>query len=650
MKFNLQRLELELQREREVVDLTRLSYFWGQMGAGKTSIVRLVDYCLGGDIQLTPALQAEFVSVTLTLELQKAVLQVERPRDSHTVFVSWDEGGQTLQYMLPARRADGEVISGTEVETLSDLLFYLSDVRPPRVRQSKTKEDSKTVRLSMRDLLWYCYLDQDHIDSDFFHLHEEAQFAQRLKSRDVLRYVIGYHTEKVADLEAELDQLRASRIERASSIAALTKTLSEVGVESEQHIREREQDVAARLSKIEAEIESVRQTPRDKQTEHAVERLESEARNYGQVLWRLDGEVSELQGLRERHIRHRNEIEMLGAKFRRSASAREVLQGVGFESCPRCAQNLPERGVECCSVCGQTDQPNLPDPTELAALEADVAGRKKELEEAITSITSNIARARSDRADILKKKSAVEANLNRAKTEQDTAYLSMALLLERTRTELTKEMENLTWLKRLPRMLEEQREALAHIRAMEISTREKLNDSRTKAEADRSNLELFSNFFLDCLVRSHIPGIEPTDRVDLKTPTFYPEIYSADPNDLTVTSFSSLSSGGKKTLFKCCYALALHRIAARLNAPLPQLLIIDSPMKNISERENRDQFEGFYRMVYELAASELIDTQIILIDKEFFPAPKNLSVEVKERHMRPNDDKNPPLLRRYRGK
>jgi hypothetical protein len=32
----------------------------------------------------------------------------------------------------------------------------------------------------------------------------------RLKSRDVIRYVIGYHDERVANLESELDQLRAT--------------------------------------------------------------------------------------------------------------------------------------------------------------------------------------------------------------------------------------------------------------------------------------------------------------------------------------------------------------------------------------------------------------------------------------------------------
>jgi len=147
-----------------------------------------------------------------------------------------------------------------------------------------------------------------------------------------------------------------------------------------------------------------------------------------------------------------------------------------------------------------------------------------------------------------------------------------------------------------------------------------------------------------------VPGIQRDDRVALEPPTFYPAVFSSDPSDLTASTFTSMSSGGKKTLFKCCFAIAVHRIAALLDAPLPELLIIDSPMKNISERENRAQFEGFYRMVYALKAGELSETQIILIDKEYLPPDPALGLDIRSRHMQPDSTEHEPLIRYYRGK
>ena len=650
MKFTLVSLVLSLRQADEPITFSGVSYFWGQMGAGKSSIARLVDYCLGGTIQLSPALQSEFLSATLTLELEQSVLTIERQSDSNNVLTTWERNDGPYSAVLPARVAAGEVVPETGIETLSDLIFYLSGVNPPRVRKSKIKEDSKAVRLTIRDLLWFCYLDQDHIDSSFFHLEESAEFYLRLKSRDVIRYVIGYHDERVADLEAELDQLRANRTARVSSIDSLTKALVEVGIGSEEQIGQREAALNTAIAAADQEIVAFRNAPRDAETLHAIDQLKARSRTLGNSIAKIDADAEELQATRERHLRHRNEIEMLGLKFRRSAEAREILGDLKFHDCPRCAQQLPPRAPGCCEVCGQQDHKDLADLGEVAALEVDIASRRAELDGAMKAIDANLARMNAEKARIFQNKDRMEAELNRALAEQDSAFLSMALLKERERASLEAELHSIKWLLRLPQLLQTQREALAEIVAREQATREALKEVRAKAEADRTSLDRFAGYFLDCLVRAGVPGIKRTDRMELEPPSFYPAVYGADPRDLTASTFTSLSSGGKKTLFKCCFAIAIHRIASELNAPLPELLIIDSPMKNISERENRDQFEGFYQMVYELKADELASTQFMLIDKEFFAPPQELRVPVISRHMQPDSGEHEPLIRYYRGK
>jgi hypothetical protein len=96
-----------------------------------------------------------------------------------------------------------------------------------------------------------------------------------------------------------------------------------------------------------------------------------------------------------------------------------------------------------------------------------------------------------------------------------------------------------------------------------------------------------------------------------------------------------------------------HRLATESGATLPELLILDSPMKNISERENREQFERFHRMLYELHTEEFPATQLVLIDKEYFPPEDNIGLEVHERHMQPNEpgesNPHPPLIPYYLG-
>jgi hypothetical protein len=226
------------------------------------------------------------------------------------------------------------------------------------------------------------------------------------------------------------------------------------------------------------------------------------------------------------------------------------------------------------------------------------------------------------------------------------------LAKERERASLLQEVKNLNALVRLPRMLSKQYERLSELQGREQALRVELKAARDSAESDDTNLEKLKRYFIDCLVRARVPGITARDRVEVSTTTFLPEVYGPRAEDTSVTSFATISSGGKKTLFKCCFALAVHRLAAAAEAtsPLPEILLIDSPMKNISERENRANFESFYRMVYELKASELAKTQIILIDKEYFPPPRSVGFRMESRHMRPNDEANPPLIPYYRGK
>jgi hypothetical protein len=72
-------------------------------------------------------------------------------------------------------------------------------------------------------------------------------------------------------------------------------------------------------------------------------------------------------------------------------------------------------------------------------------------------------------------------------------------------------------------------------------------------------------------------------------------------------------------------------------------------MKNISERENEDVFNGFYQFLYKLSHTELKDRQIIMIDKEYYKDESDEELDILVRHMTPNDPENPPLIEYYRG-
>jgi hypothetical protein len=124
MRFRILKLLLVFKRSTEVIPLTDFNYFYGQMGAGKSSIARLIDYCLGGDLDYTVALQAEFISAALEMIVEGQSLRIERESKSNQVRASWTEGDTQVDLLLPARAAKGVLLPNTEVEVLSDLISF----------------------------------------------------------------------------------------------------------------------------------------------------------------------------------------------------------------------------------------------------------------------------------------------------------------------------------------------------------------------------------------------------------------------------------------------------------------------------------------------------------------------------------------------
>lgn len=645
MRLRLDHLELTCKRATYKVPFASFSYFYGEMGAGKSTIARLIDYCFGGGLEMTPALQSEFVSAALELTINDVPLRVERSANANQVFASWgvDEGRQQL--ILPARAADGEVLTGTGVEVLSDLIFHLAGIKPPMIRRNKTRDEAGLERLSFRDLFWYCYLDQDSIDNSFFHLDGEADVFKRRKSRAVLGYLLGYNQQRVAELESELEEVRSDRIGAAEAAEALEASLKEAGIESDVDISVRLTTLASEKGSVERSIATLREDLKASKS-HITERLTDRARQLVSEVMSVREAIAQVETNVGQHRRHRNELLSLSTKFQRVTSARAVLDGVAFVRCPRCTQSLPHREDEKCALCGQADAP-VPE-TVVATTEADLASRQSELEEVIRSQQEQLRVLRVRESRLSEEKERVDTTLAAELEQYDSAYLSQVLDAERRLAAVNEESRFLERLRALPIRVESLKKKADQLKGKESGIRRDLKEARAAAEKDLTNLRLLGELFLDCLVRSKLAGFTSEDIVSLSSPSFLPSITDRSSGATAVTSFDTIGSGGKKTLFKCCFAVAVHRMAQRVGSVLPKMLVIDSPMKNISERENRAQFEGFHAMLYELAASELQDVQFVMIDKEFCPPSADIKSEVHVRHMTVDNADAPPLIEYFR--
>lgn len=133
-----------------------------------------------------------------------------------------------------------------------------------------------------------------------------------------------------------------------------------------------------------------------------------------------------------------------------------------------------------------------------------------------------------------------------------------------------------------------------------------------------NNIMRMEEIFLNCLREVKFGYIAKDDYVYIDRKTMLP--YLCDRNGNRKFDFYRLSSGGKRTIYKITYAFALRLYLAekQKTSLLPDFLIIDTPMKNISEREDRELHINFYKYVSKLfgEAGTLANVQLIIVDKE----------------------------------
>ncbi len=248
MKIRLHTLKLLCRQSEEVLTFSRnITFIHGTLSLGKSTVVRLIDFCLGGNLELTTAVQREFLAAALTLKVRDLEVLIERSKGEGFLRVSWldpVEGPVSLQLRA---KGDGPVVFGTDVVNLSDLLFRLLGYPIIRVRKRTGDEDSPMVRLSFRDLFKFCYLEQEELDSSFFRLNAPV-LAE--KSKDSLNFFTGYYSEVLSTLQTQYDQKRSDQRATRDAAERIREFLREFDFASTAQIGSELEQVRARSEEL----------------------------------------------------------------------------------------------------------------------------------------------------------------------------------------------------------------------------------------------------------------------------------------------------------------------------------------------------------------------------------------------------------------
>jgi predicted nucleic acid-binding Zn-ribbon protein len=613
MRVHLKQLAIRTRQTTEEVRFSEsVTFLYGPVSTGKSTIARLVDYCLGGDLERTPAIQQEFLSVELALSLGPYDCLLERgAHDTQYVRASWGaEDHESESLNVPLRPQAGPLV-GDDVFNLSDLIFYLCGVTPIKVRQRTNDPDAPLIRLSIRDVWWYCYLEQLHLDSSFFRF--EDPFKGR-KSQDAMRFFTGLHSERLSQLEGEynrlLDEQRTKR-EAVKQIRAFMKRFdlgSEIDVVAQlTEAREALRAVEARRAELER-TRSATTHPSDQLRQH-LRSLGTEVAAVAQAIEESGEALAEQRALRAEFVTAKLKAERLDR-------ASVVLGSVHYQRCPQCGTDIAARveQPDLCGLCGSATTAGAAEPLEQEVLRRDLNERIDQLADAIERRENERARLKRRLVRLEQEKAALDQQLQRELARYDSAFVESIRTADREVATLTERIRSLQHLMQLPQAIDELEEQAGALQGRMDGARSAISDERLRLRSADANVAAIAEEFKRVMLAVGFPGVSEADQVVVDPRNWRPVVVHGDQQ----WSFWDTGSGGKKTLFNVCYALAVHAVALERDLPVPSVLLIDSPTKNISEDENPELVRRLYEEIYRLARgeSERKRIQFVLIDSD----------------------------------
>lgn len=611
MNIRLLYLVIRTRRTTEEIHFSEsVTFLYGPVGTGKSTVARLIDYCFGGGLERTPAIQHEFVSAILGATFGEYECTLERgAEDRQAVRVTWTSGEDTFASVNAPLSAGDVPLLDAEVYNLSDLLFHLCGVEPIKVLQRSRDPDSPMIRLSFRDIWWYCYLDQTHLDSSFFRL--EDSFRGR-KSQDAMRFFTGLHSERLSQLQSDLYRTVTEQQGANEAVAQIRRFMSQFEVGSEL-------ELADQIKAAEHELRAAEERRQTLETErassiHPTDELRSRLRELSETVSELREAVSASRSALAEQEALRAELITAKVRAGRAEQADRIFESVDYLRCPQCGSDISARprAVEQCRLCG------TPATAATARLSVDAEAIRREVNDRIDQIADSMNRRRQS----LERS---ERELQRAESEKrqldhqlqddlrryDSAFVESIRMVDREIATLKERLRSLVQFLEMPRAVSDLEEKVGTLQGRINRLRSTIDEERRRLRFADENARAIAEKFKTIMLDVGFPGVSEGDEVMLDTRNWKPSVIHSKQE----WGFWDTGSGGKKTLFNVCYALAVHVVARERELPVPNILIIDSPTKNISEDENPELVQSLYREIYRFAANgNGASTQFLLID------------------------------------
>ncbi|MFD8324908.1 AAA family ATPase [Streptomyces lydicus] len=607
--IRIKRITIKTENQQAVYSFQQpVTFITGSIGVGKSSLLELLKYGLGGTANLMPAIRSNVKVVEVEASLQGRNYRFIREMGETTIDVIDTETGELIGPWSVTNRKYMRKAS----QQLLALLGLPADLRIPKRR---VKPTSDTVGISFFDLYKYIYLGQNGIDSNVVG-HTDRNLDN--KRRAVFELLYGLNSPELIDLAVQ----KGKWLDREKSLTANAEAVKDFLDQANELAPEQimTQEIEAR-SDLESAYEMLQAVRNES------EALLSSQREMRNRVGSLRSELNELSAYRDIAAGDVHKSESLLAQLRleqqamqRVEVANNALSGLEFSACPRCLQDVTGRDIPDghCLLCMQSEDVTEPSGNgELKRLSSQIMETQALLLQdanALDAHTVEIHRVERQLAELTIE---LERSSSQLISPQLEEVQSLSMRIARLEAKLEQlEASSARW-SNYSSTLEEAAAAASEAALVEAAEAE----LQLTLTGNRTRVPELSRVFNATVRDLRLPwyqsaGIDPD--------SYMPVVNGEQFEDLSV-------GGARKTIVNLAYHLAnLQYAILHDDVAYPTLLIVDSPRKNVGQTAEDvavswQTYLAFMRLQSEHGGA----FQVIVADNSI---PEELPFEYSELH------------------
>ena len=603
-----------------------INIIYGDADTGKSSILRLVYYLLGGkQIKLDEEIASSVKYVILEVSINGSPYCISRDifnasRDIDVYFCEYSE----ISNSFPEKYKSSVTKGDDENTSLSDFLLEALEFPNIRLKQAPTKDSSETARLSFLDLFKFIYLDQDDVGST--HMLNIGNPVLETKNREVFKYIFSVLDSNISELEVDISRKTQEKTQLTNRYTVVTSFLSQTDFKSPEYLNEE----IINIDNIKIEVQSRLSDLNGRMTGDS-ELYEGLKDALNTINLNIENqEEAKNTALRniERFTRLLNDYQNDIDKIKASLSSKEVIGREVQEqtNCPICETLIDIGDV--------SEKFDIPSETRLKGELTSISRRSKDLKQLISDNRSDLDVANSYLTELYAEKNKarkiideeLESAISPYLAERDAIIKELAQLDERRK----KTVHSL-------RVRSKQGGIAEQIGRLE-STIEKLKLKLDDLKKNSPSLEdVIADLGTDINKFIQHVNIKNHYGVGIDERTFFPIVRNIE--------YRKINSGGLRTIVSIGYLTSILLQKLRKETNLPGLLMIDTVGKFLGktpEDSDEPQLEDIddidcvadpekYKNLFESlinVASEFDEKnklcQIILVDNDI---PRDVAYE-----------------------